>query len=58
MPSINISVTGETTSSATGEISDPVILEKLSEVVQHLRDRSFIDPAPEPEQVPAPGGAA
>lgn len=54
MPTINISVTGETTSSANGEITDPAVLEKLSAVVQHLRDRSFIDRKPEPTE----GGGA
>ena len=53
MPNINISVNSfDANSSANGNITDPLILQKVNEVIRHLQGRSFQDPEPVPE-VPA-----
>lgn len=48
MPELTITVSGESNSSASGKVTDPVILQKVRDVMQHLEDGSFVDPKPTP----------
>ncbi len=50
MPNINISITGQASSSANGTITDAVVLQKVNDVILHLQEKSFRDP---PQQDPA-----
>ena len=54
MPNINISVTGQASSSANGTITDPAILQKVNDVIRHLQDKSFTGQQQDPPSNPTP----
>ena len=43
MPQINLTVSGETNASASGNVTDPAVLAHIRAVLDHLQDRAHAD---------------
>lgn len=50
MPILNMSLTGETTSSVNGVVTDPQVLLQIKAVMRHLQDRAQTDVKADPEE--------
>lgn len=46
MPRLDISLSGEANASASGNVTDPAILQKIEAVMRHLQDRAQTDAPP------------
>lgn len=44
MPVVNISIIGKTTTSVSGEVTDPTLIKQLESVIGKLQKDSLIDP--------------
>lgn len=47
-PILNMTLTGETTTSINGVVTDPQVLQQIKAVMRHVTDRAHIDVKPEP----------
>ena len=48
MPNLNITLSGETNSSVSGNVTDPNVLLQLKSIMRHLQDRAMLDPQTAP----------
>ena len=45
MPTLNISISGDAESSASGKVTDPDVLQKAADIMRHLQNRAQTDTA-------------
>lgn len=51
MPEINISLSGETNASVSGNVTDAAVLQQIKAVMRHMSDRAQLE-SPAPTETP------
>lgn len=57
MPQLNITLSGEANTSASGKVTDPTVLQQVKAIMRHLEDKAHKE-APAPDDDPMSGTPA